>query len=274
MENNSKEKEALMLAIYKDAARPAFQVVGRTLQAILAPIRGVLWSAEKIEKYVNERLERWVKGISEEKIIAPAPEIVYPLLQDLVYLGEKENLREMYLNLLVNSMDADKEKIVHSAYVQIIKQLSPLDAQILAEFRPKTPILNENAQTIGYEISLIVKQIVAYVIIDKNSNINGYRMFLNNVLETATTVDIRSISVAAVNLSRLGLIEIDFDKFVVRNNDNDVVAYKQFLEPPLLPSSQYNIDGDFDIKKGVAQLTEFGFNFMSACVIEEEFVEK
>ena len=63
----------LGVEVYKDAARPAVSevgaVAGRTVKALLAPIRGFLWCWEKIEDYVEKevqkRLDIVVGGCSE-----------------------------------------------------------------------------------------------------------------------------------------------------------------------------------------------------------------
>jgi len=328
---DKKDKEGLMLQVYKDTMQPAAKVVGRTVQVALAPIRGLLWGAEKIEQVVNEGVERRLTKTADEKIKTPAPEIAVPILQALVYSGENENLREMYLNLLACAMDSDREKNAHRSYVSIINQLSPLDAMILAEFRPKTPqritssvsmkryivkdgkeirvdnndneiddiddaplpvtISEENSQLIGYSFPKIDRPIVSYYILDKPTN--SATFLQENVLESKATVDITSISASVTNIARLGLIELDYVATVKEINGNTNV-YGRFLEKPLLPDWELSLihplwrnmqvqgqpldhsassqNKSLELKKGVARLTQFGFNFISACVIEAEFV--
>ena len=52
----------LGVEVYKDAARPAVSevgaVAGRTVKALLAPIRGFLWCWEKIEDYVEKEVQK------------------------------------------------------------------------------------------------------------------------------------------------------------------------------------------------------------------------
>ena len=77
MNNDSKEKDGLWVQVYRDAFQPVGLAVGRTLQALLFPLRGTLWTFEKIEKVVNEGLERRLKKVPDKKILQPAPEILY-----------------------------------------------------------------------------------------------------------------------------------------------------------------------------------------------------
>lgn len=57
-----------------------------------------------------------------------------PTLQAITYSWHKENLRELYLNLLSSSMDKTVENSVHLSYVDIIKQLSPTDALVFKKY--------------------------------------------------------------------------------------------------------------------------------------------
>jgi len=327
---DKKEKDGLALQVYKDTLQPAGKVVGRTIQVALAPLRAMLWGAEKIEQIVHEGVERRLAKTPEEKIQTPAPEIAVPILQALVYTGENDELREMYLNLLATAMDSRKEKFAHRSYVTITSQLSPLDTKVLAEFRPKTPLqigtsisnfkryivkdgreirvdsddneiddideditlTNTNFQLIGYNFPKTPRAIATYLAVEKaNGNV---KIIQDNVVKTAATEDISLISASITNLARLGLIEINYGMHAKSNNNEDL--YKCFSEKPLLPNWQEALvhplinaievkgvptnydyitqNNRFEIKKGIAQLTQFGFNFMSACVLESEFVEE
>lgn len=92
--------------IYKDAASPAVsevgKVAGRSVKALLSPIRGFLWCWEKIEEYVEEAVQKKLEGVPEEQLKSPEPEIAVPLLQSLTYTAQNETLREMYIALLAN----------------------------------------------------------------------------------------------------------------------------------------------------------------------------
>jgi len=132
--------EACKLApeVYKDLAKPAIievgVVAGRTVKALLLPVRAMLWGFELIEKIVEEGLIKRFEKIPEDRRKQPQPEIAVPLIQALSYTAQNETLREMYLNLLANSMDIAKEKDVHPSFVQIIKQMNSVDAMIYLKY--------------------------------------------------------------------------------------------------------------------------------------------
>ena len=120
--------------IYKDLAQPAFQevgtVAGRSAKALLSPVRAMLWGWERIEDVVVNGVNKRLESIPENRLKTPDPEIAVPLIQALSYTAQNETLREMYLNLLSNSMDIEKVKTVHPSFVELIKQMSSLDAKV------------------------------------------------------------------------------------------------------------------------------------------------
>lgn len=118
--------KAIVPEVYKDLAKPVVSevgsVAGRTVKALLSPLRGFLWGWERIEKVIEEGVSKKLEKIPEEKRKSPDPEIAVPLIQALGYTAQNETLREMYINLLANSMDTDQEKVVHPSFVEIIKK--------------------------------------------------------------------------------------------------------------------------------------------------------
>lgn len=124
--------------LYDDALKPATQESGKTLSLIprainaaLAPIRQ--WIAQKeynvaeTEKILAKKLEK----LDQQKIVTPEPYVAVPAIQAISYSMNSQELRELYANLLAKSMNSDTKDFVHPAFVEIIKQLSPIDARIL-----------------------------------------------------------------------------------------------------------------------------------------------
>ena len=69
------EAKALTPEVYKDIAKPALQevgsVAGRTVKALLSPIRGMLWGWEQIEKIVEDGVKKKFEKKLKIKSIAP-----------------------------------------------------------------------------------------------------------------------------------------------------------------------------------------------------------
>ena len=113
--------------VYKDLVKPAARevgsVTGRSAKALLSPVRAFLWGWEKIENLVIDGVNKRIESIPEERRKIPDPEIAVPLIQALSYTAQNETLREMYLNLLANSIDSSMEKSVHPSFVELIKRM-------------------------------------------------------------------------------------------------------------------------------------------------------
>ena len=69
--------------------------------------------------------------VAAEKRRDPSLAVVGPAIEASKFYIEEEDMREMFANLIAASMDDRLTNEVHSSYVEIIKQLSPLDAQNL-----------------------------------------------------------------------------------------------------------------------------------------------
>lgn len=142
---------------YKDAIQPAAREFGAAAQpagrdlgqavstvasavnAVLAPIRAMCWAWNQVETVVYDYLEKEFED-KQERLKPPSPVVAVPVLQSLAYTASEPNLREMYLKLLAASMDLEKSKNAHPAYVETIKQLTPDESRIVRLLHTKRRI--------------------------------------------------------------------------------------------------------------------------------------
>jgi len=125
--------------IYGDLVQPAAKEIGKALGTVaktvnlaLAPVSGVIWSYETIKDFVSTKVSEKLKNVPPENIITPNPVVAGPALEALKYTGHESTLREMYANLLASALDSDTADNTHPSSVEIIKQLSTIEAQILS----------------------------------------------------------------------------------------------------------------------------------------------
>lgn len=249
------EAKALTPEVYKDIAKPALQevgsVAGRTVKALLSPIRGMLWGWEQIEMFVEEGVKKKFERIPEERRKSPEPEIAVPLLQALTYTAQNETLRDMYINLLANSMDSDKEKVVHPSFVEIIKQMNTLDAKVFEKL----------AQSFHYQ-----------KIINPTIAVKNEAKFLSNAtpdwylgwtIEGYTEFD---VSASLVRISKFGLIELMLDRTAGKDG-YDVLENTKFLTDTLEIFKIRNPHLELEIKstESIVYVNEYGQQFKSAC---------
>lgn len=249
------EAKALTPEIYKDIAKPVLQevgvVAGRTVKALLSPIRGMLWGWERIEEYVETEVKKRLDKIPEDKKKSPDPEIAVPLLQALTYTAHNETLREMYINLLANSMNIDKNKAVHPSFVGIIKQMNSLDAKVFDKI----------SITSTYQKILNPKIMV-----------RGQRKFFSNATpewyqgSTISQYTEYDVSASLVRLSKFGLIELMYDR-TAGDESYDDLKNTPFLIEILnkYKAANFNLDLEIDGTKSILYVNEYGVQFKEAC---------
>ena len=127
------------IPIYQDAVQPlaketgkALETVGKTVNAALLPVRGLVWGIEQIEEFVTTTVAKKLQNIPLENIQTPDPAVAGPSLESLRYTGHKESLSEMYANLIATSMDSQSSEDAHPGFVEIIRNLNSEEAKILS----------------------------------------------------------------------------------------------------------------------------------------------
>lgn len=112
----------------------------------------------------------------------------------------------MFAKIIAASMDSRKNGYVQHSFVEIIKQLTPLDVRILKSIEGTQPIVNiamkkegqTPTQTVYYDLFI-------------------HPNFPNNTLN----------SISVNNLKRLGLINVEYDKSIA-----DTSVYEPFKNLP------------------------------------------
>jgi hypothetical protein len=250
------------IPVYEDAIQPlakeagkALQTVGRTVNAALMPVRGLVWGIEKIEEFVQTKVSRKLSDVPIENICTPDPAVAGPALESLRYTGHKASISELYANLLASAMDKETAKTAHPGFVEIIRNLSSDEAKILEH---------------------IIKSEVAPVVdIQRVLANNGGEIKVNELVSTLGSdsgCDHRELTPAyLINLERLGLIEIPRDGHITKTDAYDRIVN----DPPVIilinalnAAGGENFHGD--IKKYYVRGTVFGKQFNQACVVSRD----
>ena len=128
----------------------ALVVLTETVQTFLLPLAAMNYAGRKAKDYFESKfqsdMEKAAEAIPVAAIVEPKASIAGPALQGLAFSHEEDELRELYLNLLASSMNADKATYVHPAFVEVIKQLTAREAELvgalLAIAQPFAPIVS------------------------------------------------------------------------------------------------------------------------------------
>lgn len=230
--------------------------VSKSQQAIniaLAPISGLIWGFDKINDFLTNKLEDKLKGIPEENIITPDPHVVGPALESLRFTGNNEELREMFANLIANSMDVNTSSKAHPGFVEIIKNMTSDEGLLLKVFIPNKyePIV---------DVKLKIKK-------GQGGEINLVNNFCN-LGERAKCKHIDLVPNYIDNLCRLGLLHIPYGMYLVGEN-----AYDELIETEEFKKFQKRYDNEHTttaIHKKYIELTNLGIQFREACIVDKK----
>ena len=156
---------------------------------------------KNLEKFLKE-LEKEVNKIPENNIKEPPLNIVGTALEEVLkYHCDEEYMRKMFSKLIASSMS--KNSVVHPSYVEIIKQLSRYDIQVLRNF---FVLIKINSPEVYYEFSYFMLEIYY------QKGIFGWTssnlMFAKNNEEYNIIKNARKFISSLENLERLALIKI------------------------------------------------------------------
>jgi len=244
--------------IYDDALKPvskevgkALGTLGKTVNMALAPISAVVWGYEQIEDFVVHKVTNKLENVSEEDIIIPDATIAGPLLESLKYTGHKEELQEMYANLLASAMNKNSADNAHPSFVEIIKQLTS-DEAILIKYlskRKEYPLVvstkNTNKTSTG--------RFSRFGLHGRNENNNEKIVSDFNIIAKEKLIDYNKMILD--NLLRLKILEIQS-------------TTNQSLDDDFF-SSFRGEKGETTLKieiKNKIMFTEFGQSFINTCI--------
>jgi len=255
---------AKAIPVYQDVVQPAAQELGkglltvaRTVHIALAPVSALVWGFDQIQDFVSTKVADRLKNVPPENIATPKPNVAGPALEALRYIGHEESLSDLYANLLAASMDKATAQGAHPAFVEIIRQLTPDEARIVALFRIEQayPIMTvraefkpvEGGRTGGHDV------LVNFSHIGKMAGCEYPHL-------TPTYLD---------NLCRLGLAEIPmmfqyttpgiYDSL---ETSPEVVTVKESISQS--PEMQARVE-----KQGL-RVTEMGRQFVRVCVTRKD----
>lgn len=154
----------LLPKVYDDALAPAVrrlspdvELMSRTVHLALAPLRALVWGAERVEELIRVRVAEKLGHVPPEKIVEPPLNVVGPAFDSLRYAGHDDTLRELYASLIASAMNADTQASVHPAFAEMIRQMTPLDAQLLRYLRTDSlPLLEVRSSARGGERTVLI----------------------------------------------------------------------------------------------------------------------
>lgn len=249
-----KQSEGVLTEAYKDLGRPILKPIGeilgflpRTLKLTLSGWEKWLINGEESLQLTAEAIQEKVKKIPEEKLVEPEPYVAIPAIQQISYCQNSDELRELYANLLVASMNADTKWNVHPSYVDIIKQLSPDEAKYL-----------RHLPNLIYSLHPLID--VNFFIGDGDES-NGTNPIISNF--TNYNIDKlehpQQICSYIDNLARLNLIEIPPEQYLTNTNVYKALEKHPYVQNPLRVTTGVKVN--YRYKHKFFRLTNIGVDF-------------
>lgn len=131
-------KELIRQLPIRDATLSGAKQVGeilvdlaKVLHLALAPVQLLAAYQDRFRRFVD----RAVRRVPEEKRIAPASQILGPIMEGIRYEPEGTPIDEMFSELLSRAVDSDRVHEAHPSYPIIIRQLSSDEARILSHLK-------------------------------------------------------------------------------------------------------------------------------------------
>ena len=181
----------------------------------------------------------------------PENYVAVPALQQIAYCFDSDELRDMYANLLANSMNKVVKNGVHPGFVEIIKQLSPDEAKILKYMSTHKTI----------------PTITLRYLHNDGSGIDVIKDF-SNVGEIAECENPHDIAKYFDNMVRLGLIVNagGLSSLTDKTRYAPLKSHK-WVAPQATMKNATAIGFDkFDFEEGFVKLSSYGEGFCSICL--------
>ena len=238
----------------KPVMKPTGELVGlipRAIKAALSPLEKWVLQKEYNVAETKKLLEEKLQNTPPELIQSPEPHIAVPAMQYISYCMDNEELREMYANLLANSMNKVVKDGVHPGFVEIIKQLSPDEARILKYMSTHK----------------IIPTITLRYLHNGGGGIDIIKDF-SNVGEITECEKPQDIAKYFDNLVRLGLI-VNAGRL---SSLTDKARYEplkshKWVAPQATVENAIAIGFDkFDFEEGFVKLSSYGQDFCSICL--------
>lgn len=202
----------------------------------------------KLEKAINEMKKKYEK-IPLNKRVEPSSYIALQTINNLNYALDEDYLREMFENIIVSDMNQDNKNLVQPGYIDLVKQLSKMDALFLKNLKKKNLIKGN--------------PLMRLKLVDKQSHSYNY---LTNSIICLTNGDFIEIpTIIQENLLRLKIIDINYSEYYT-DQDAYEKTFKKAIETQKIKEINYSEDKKIDYRKGKMEFTEFGKNFIKICV--------
>lgn len=254
---------------YDDLLHPAAAAIGQTISlpfravnVLLAPFQKWILEGERHLVEMIQLVSEELKNVPQEKLTEPDPYVAVPAMQAFSYSMDCDELKRMYAKLLAKAIHVDEKSSVHPSYVEIIKQMSPLDAKMLEFIHKKRGCIamcNIRWQKKSPQIWEVLPNFRSLTL--------GHDCYshLFSVFEAGYSP--QKITVSFENLERLSLVEIREDVYLEPKHYQDLnnMDLASALEENIKSLPKYD-ERELALTPGFCRMTAFGKSFVNVCL--------
>lgn len=289
-------KEAL-----KEPAKEIGSEIADLLRILFTPLQmAKIFRDAWLDDFKSKILKKF-EQIPVDRQVSPPLEIIGPAIEASRYFIQQERMREYFANLIAHSCDSQNAQAIHPAFVFFLTQMTSLDAEIIQLFRVETEL--KIGMCVGnrtdYPAPVMngtgIKHYPERFLPTANYNLirsTEIKTIYRNVLEISEESNVDAVSASIANLMRMGLIDVNYTQnlaasgyaWTTKNSIyNELFRYTKagrraeggftmrvIRGTPL-------VEGAFDqltIEKGVAHLTQLGYDFYKCCILEQDVVNE
>ena len=201
----------------------------------------------------KQTVESELAKIEPKNFTEPRTSLIGPAIEASKYYIDEPDIRLMFAKLIAADMDLSKKNDVHHSFVEIIKQMSPIDAKVFIDL--ENP-LNLMWCKLHLKNSPDMAKFITDIYLSQNFHEYSHNVCL-------------SIS----NLVRLGLIFIptrNTGSIIMGGNDPDILErfkkthfYNELIQDIASPSSIYS---SYEVVTYEGLITELGVSFRKICL--------
>lgn len=198
-----------------------------------------------LEKYHQELTES-INKIPPSNRKEPNIQTTAQALDNSKYCISSEYLRKMFVKLITCTMNSQLEPYTHPSFPEIIKQMSPLDAELLSTFSKSMsqPIANF---VLSYPDG-ITRTVEQYIFFDANGSYSY------------------PYSASISSLERFGLLSVSFIKRLSEASAYDIFTNFPYFKHLKSECENKYPDAVFEIQKGICTVTPLGLHFIKSCL--------
>ena len=253
----------LVNKVYDDGLSKPIQTFGNGLDKCLKFMGAIVYpsmyeytqNAEYKLKEIDRKLAEKYHSIPEDKQVNPRMNIMGPAVELLKYNLDEQHIKDIFVNIMTNEMNLDKQSKVLPSYIEVVKQLSKDDAFMLKSIYDLYKRHHKN----NYALIIIRLKSLnpqgGYTDIDKyiigDANKEGNYTSLHTIKLKPIIFD---------NLTRLELVKT-YDMVSLTNKEIYEIAFSS------LKSKYTNIKENYELiyEKGLFEITEYGLKFLEIC---------